>query len=98
LQSIPGVGPSIERDLRDLGIRQVADLRARNPERLYERINELRGVRQDRCLLYVFRCAVYYATAAKPRPARLKWWVWKDPPRTPSYYSGHKIDDITPRS
>ena len=81
LQTIPGVGPSIARDLRALGIRRVADLRGRDPERLYARINRLRGVRQDRCLLYVFRCAVYYATAARPSPARLKWWAWKDAPR-----------------
>lgn len=78
LQTIPGVGPSIARDLRALGIQRVADLRGRDPERLYARSNALRGVQQDRCLLYVFRCAVYFATVAKPRPSRLKWWAWKD--------------------
>ena len=78
LQSIPGVGPSIARDLRELGIRRVEDLKGRNPEHLYARSNSLRGVRQDRCLLYVFRCAVYFATATRPDPARLKWWAWKD--------------------
>jgi hypothetical protein len=44
----------------------------------------LRGVQQDRCLLYVFRCAVYFATEAKPRAALLKWWVWKELPRRAS--------------
>ena len=77
LQRIPGVGPSIARDLRTLGIRRVADLRGRSPERLYERLNERRG-RQDPCLLYTFRCAVYFASTARPDPARLKWWWWKD--------------------
>lgn len=66
----------IARDLRSLGIRRVTQLRGRNPERLYERINRLRGVRQDRCLLYVFRCAVYFASTARPRPRLLKWWNW----------------------
>jgi hypothetical protein len=33
---------------------------------------------QDRCLLYVFRCAVYYASTARPSPAKLRWWNWKD--------------------
>jgi hypothetical protein len=33
---------------------------------------------QDRCLLYVFRCAVYYASTAAPEPELLKWWSWKD--------------------
>ena len=78
LQRIPGVGPSIARDLRELGIGRVADLRGRDPERLYRRLNERRGVRQDPCLLYVFRCAVYYASTARPDPERLKWWRWKD--------------------
>jgi Pathogenicity locus len=78
LQRIPGVGPSIARDLRGLGIRRVADLKGRDPEALYEQSNERRGMRQDPCLLYVFRCAVYFASTARPDPERLKWWWWKD--------------------
>jgi hypothetical protein len=77
LQRIPGVGPSIAQDLRDLGIERVADLRSRDPERLYARMNALRGIRQDPCLLYVFRCAVYFASTRKPKPALLNWWAWK---------------------
>jgi len=34
LQTIPGVGPSLAQDLRDLGITQVAELRGQDPERL----------------------------------------------------------------
>ncbi len=78
LRSIPGVGPSIAGDLRELGIRRVEDLKGRDPERLYARSNLLRGEVQDRCLLYVFRCAVYFATARRPDPELLKWWNWKD--------------------
>ena len=80
LQTIPGVGPSIAKDLRELGIRRVADLRGRDPERLYARSNAIRGVRQDPCLLYVFRCAVYFASTERPNPSLLKWWAWKDRP------------------
>jgi len=80
LQTIPGVGPSIAKDLRELGIRRVADLRGRDPERLYARSNAIRGVRQDPCLLYVFRCAVYFASTKRPKPSLLKWWNWKDRP------------------
>ena len=78
LQTIPGVGPSIAKDLTDLGMRRVSDLRRRSPERLYQRLNSRRGVRQDRCLLYVFRCAVYFADHTRPDPELLKWWNWKD--------------------
>jgi len=80
LQMIPGVGPSIAEDLRELGIRRVADLGGRDPERLYARSNAIRGVRQAPCLLYVFRCAVYFASTKRPKPELLKWWVWKDRP------------------
>lgn len=78
LQRIPGIGPSLARDFVDLGIRRVADLRRRNPERLYEQLIALRGAHQDRCVLYTFRCAVYFATEPKPDPERLKWWNWQD--------------------
>lgn len=80
LQVIPGVGPSIARDLYALGIRKPADLRGKEPEQLYDRSNRLAGVVQDRCLLYVFRCAVYYAETARPQAKKLKWWNWKDMP------------------
>jgi hypothetical protein len=78
LQSLPGIGPSLARDLRALGIRRPADLRKRDPERLYVRLNRLRGERQDPCVLYAFRCAAYAARTHGPRPELLKWWNWKD--------------------
>ena len=78
LRRIPGVGPSLAQDLADLGIRRVTDLRRRSPERLYQRLCTLRGEHIDRCVLYVFRCAVYFATEPRPDADRLKWWNWKD--------------------
>ena len=33
---------------------------------------------QDRCVLYAFRCAVYYASHTTHDPNLLKWWNWKD--------------------
>ncbi|UCC71940.1 MAG: helix-hairpin-helix domain-containing protein [Gemmatimonadota bacterium] len=80
LQQIPGVGPSIARDLHDLGVRRVEDLRGADPDRLYQRLGALRGSRIDPCVLYVFRCAVYYASNREHDPELLKWWNWKDRP------------------
>lgn len=77
LQVIPGVGPSIARDLRQLGVRRVADLKGKSPEELYERLGRMRGLRQDPCVLYTFRCAVYFARTPRPASERLKWWWWK---------------------
>ena len=78
LQQIPGVGPSIAKDLQDLGITAVEKLQEADPERLYDDLRRLRGGYMDRCVLYVFRCAVYYATEPEPDPDRLLWWNWKD--------------------
>jgi hypothetical protein len=78
LQTIPGVGPSISRDLYELGIRRVRDLRGRNPEALYRAHERQQGRPVDRCLLYVFRCAVYFASTRDPNPRLLLWWNWKD--------------------
>ena len=77
LQSIPGVGQSIALDLAELGYHRVSDLRGQDAEAMYETICTRRGVRQDRCLLYVFRCAVYYAGRKRHDPELLKWWNWK---------------------
>ncbi len=77
LRTIPGVGPTIAQDLYEIGIRKVSDLRTKDPEQLYRRSNKRVGKIQDRCLLYIFRCAVYYASHKKRRPKLLKWWNWK---------------------
>ena len=80
LMQIPGVGKSIANDLWQTGIRRVEDLDGKDPQILFEQSNRIAGTVQDRCLLYVFRCAVYYAeTKGEDRdPEKLKWWNWKD--------------------
>ena len=78
LQVLPGVGPSVAADLRSLGVRSIRDLARRNPERLYRQLCDLTGERQDPCVLYVFRCAVYASRTRAPDPELLKWWAWKD--------------------
>lgn len=85
LQTIPGVGPATERDLLQLGIHRVEDLRGGDPQALYDRLCALQGQSIDRCVLYVFRCAVYFASTRRPDPELLRWWNWKDsaPARSP---------------
>lgn len=67
LEVIPGIGKSLSRDLWRLGIREVADLKGKNPLEMYERLSVLTGIRQDPCVLYTFRCAVYFASEPDPR-------------------------------
>ena len=78
LRKIPGVGEKIEQDLIRLGYPTIASLKDANPEEMYARDCAMRGVTLDRCLLYVYRCAVYYAATQNHDPEKLKWWNWKD--------------------
>jgi len=78
LQVIPGIGKSISIDLWDIGIRKISDLKGKNPKSLYNRSNKLVGIKQDACLLYVFRCAVYFASEKRLVKEKLNWWYWKD--------------------
>lgn len=82
LRRIPGVGLSLARDLWELGYQSVASLANQDAEEMYTALEELRGQPMDRCVLYAFRCAVYFASTDDPEPALLKWWNWKTiPPR-----------------
>lgn len=84
LEQIPGVGKSIAGDLRHLGITSVDQLKSQDPERLYERLCQFKASPVDRCMLYVLRCAVYYASTLDPDPRLLQWWNWKDRDAAPN--------------
>ena len=78
LQTIPGVGPSLAKDLRSLGIREVSDLRGCNAETMYADLCDRAAQRIDKCVLYVLRRAVYFASESRHDAELLKWWNWKD--------------------
>lgn len=78
LLKIPYVGKSIKKDLVDIGVTCVEDLKGKDPEELYAKDCKLKGFVEDRCLLYVFRMAVYYAENEVHDEEKLKWWNWKD--------------------
>lgn len=78
LQSLPAIGPSLAADLRLLGVTSIASLALRDPERLYARLCDLTKSKQDPCVLYTFRCAVYASRTALPDPELLKWWNWTE--------------------
>jgi hypothetical protein len=77
---IPGIGEKLAAVLHELGYSKVDHLRGEDPEQMYQRLNALHGEEVDRCVLYTFRCAVYYASNRVHDPQKLKWWYWKDKP------------------
>jgi nucleotidyltransferase/DNA polymerase involved in DNA repair len=78
LQKIPGIGKSLSEDLYNLGFRKISDLKNQDPEKMYQRQCQIQGMHVDRCVLYTFRCAVYFASHTRHDPHLLKWWNWKD--------------------
>lgn len=78
LQTIPGVGPNMERHLLELGYSTVDSLKGADPDVMYRRECRQRGEQLDRCVLYVYRLAVYFAENTEHEPEKLKWWNWKD--------------------
>ncbi|MBN2665233.1 MAG: helix-hairpin-helix domain-containing protein [Bacteroidales bacterium] len=77
LLSVPGIGKSLAEDLHILGIHHVSDLADQTPEAMYNDLCKEYNTRLDPCVLYAFRCAVYYAENDKHDPELLKWWNWK---------------------
>lgn len=78
LEDIPGVGDKIAEMLRGVGVNSVDDLKGQRAEELYERLCDFHSSPVDRCVLYVFRSAVYYANNTEHDPELLKWCNWKD--------------------
>lgn len=78
LITIPYVGKNTKEDLIAIGISCVEDLCGKDPEELYLKDCRYKGFQEDRCQLYVFRMAVYYAENDTHELEKLKWWYWKD--------------------
>jgi hypothetical protein len=79
LEQIPGIGKIIAKNLARIDIYKVEDFKGQDPEELYEKwcLEALYPSDTDRCVLYVFRNAVYYANGGRD-PEKLKWNYWKD--------------------
>ncbi|MEO8447777.1 MAG: helix-hairpin-helix domain-containing protein [bacterium] len=78
LQKIPSIGKACSEDLWNIGIRSISDLKNKNPQMLYKKLNSITGLTHDICMLYIFRCAVYFASEKKHGKEKLNWWYWKD--------------------
>lgn len=75
LIQIPGVGKDMKQHLIRLGYTNVESLENASPEELYDKDLKLHDGSLDRCVLYVYRCAVAFA---KTRDKKLRWWDFKD--------------------
>jgi nucleotidyltransferase/DNA polymerase involved in DNA repair len=76
LGDLVSVGPAMLRDFDLMGIRSVAQLARRNPEKLYERLCAKLGQPVDICCLDVFSATVAQARNPRLAAARCNWWYW----------------------
>src|SRR5215831_19299612 len=61
LLALRNIGPAMRRDFALLGIATVKQLARCRAERLYERLQDLTGRRQDPCVLDTFAAAIHQA-------------------------------------
>lgn len=76
LSDLVSIGPKLEADFYQLGIRTVEQLARQEPKRLYARLCRLTGLRQDPCVLDVFEAAVAQARDPFLPYAQCQWWYW----------------------
>jgi len=76
LRDLAGIGPAMLKDLELLGIRNVAQLRKQNGHKLYQRLCELTGTRQDPCVEDTLVCAVTQARDPSLPAEQRNWWYW----------------------
>lgn len=75
---MPGIGKACSLDLWNIGLRSIEDLKGKNPTVLYHKLNEVTKLTHDICMLYTFRCAVYFASETTHDKEKLNWWYWKN--------------------
>lgn len=77
LKRIPGMNVSSVRDLIDIGISEIDELKGRSPEALFDEIQSIKEkTPEDR--LHYLRLAVYYAESDDPDPNLLEAWQWSN--------------------
>ena len=74
LEQIPNIGKSVANDLRLIGITKPIQLRAKDPLKLYQKINIVTRTHHDPCLLDTFMAAVDFMNGGRPKP----WWKFTE--------------------
>ncbi len=76
LKDLVSIGPAMLEDFELLGVQTVAQLRRRNPERMYRELCRIRGQRIDPCCLDTFTAAVAQARNPNLPIEQRQWWYW----------------------
>jgi hypothetical protein len=79
LRKIPGIGKNMAQHLTAAGYPDIDSLKGQDPDEVYAKDCIAQGCQVDRCVLYCYRLAVYYADHNGRLPeGKQNWWDWKD--------------------
>jgi len=76
LCELAGVGKAVLKDFEALGIRNVDQLKKQDGRRLYARLCEVTGTKQDPCVEDTLVCAVAQARDPNLPAEQRQWWYW----------------------
>jgi predicted RecB family nuclease len=76
LADLHGIGKAMLKDFELLGVKTVEELARHDGEKLYRALEKKTAIRQDPCVLDVFRCAVAQARDAQLEREKCNWWWW----------------------
>lgn len=71
-QDIPNIGPAMERDFLELGLKRPQDLKGKDPYALYQKMCRVSGTRQDPCVLDTYMAAIDFMNGARAKA----WWQY----------------------
>jgi hypothetical protein len=79
LTKIPGIGKNMEQHLIRAGYPNIKFLKGADPNEVYAKDCFAQSVQVDRCALYCYRLACYFANHGEQLPeGKANWWDWKD--------------------
>jgi len=76
LRELRGIGKRMLEDFDLLGIKSVRQLKAQDAAKLYRRMCEITGARQDPCVYDTYRCAIEQARNPNLPEEQKDWWYW----------------------
>jgi hypothetical protein len=76
LKDLRSIGKAMVEDFKLLGITEVSQLVGKDPQKLYDKLCRVTGVRHDPCVLDTFVAAVAQAENPKLPKEKCDWWYW----------------------
>ena len=91
-QTIPSVGPDLAKHVIDLGVYSLAELKGKDPAKLFDQLERLYGFRIDPCVEDGIRLIVHNAETSH---SEKRWWDFTEERKL--YRQKHGYPDTRPK-